>query len=44
MCEPDEFDDLWDAFVEEITPSATVFGEFMWERIQEEAAKVLDNE
>ncbi len=44
MCEPDEFDALWDEFVEEITPSATVFGEYMWEAVQAEAAKVLDNE
>lgn len=27
-----------------ITPSATVFGEFMWEQVQKEAAKVLDNQ
>jgi hypothetical protein len=44
MCEPDEFDALWDEFVEEITPSATVFGEYMWEQVQKEAAKVLDNQ
>ncbi len=44
MCEPDQFDALWDEFVEEITPSATVFGEFMWEAVKAEAAKVLDNE
>ena len=44
MCEPEEFDALWDEFVEEITPSATVFGEYMWEAVQKEAAKVLDNE
>ena len=44
MCEPDEFDALWDEFVEEITPSATVFGEYMWEAVQAEAAKVLENE
>ena len=41
MCDPEEFDALWDEFVEEITPSAEAFGEFMWERIQEESAKVL---
>ena len=44
MCDPEEFDALWDEFVEEITPSATVFGEFMWEAVQKEAAKVLENE
>ena len=44
MCEPDEFDALWDEFVEEITPSATVFGEFMWDAVKAEAAKVLENE
>ena len=44
MCEPEEFDALWDEFVEEITPSATVFGEYMWEAVQAEAAKVLENE
>ena len=44
MCEPDEFDAKWDEFVEEITPSATVFQEFMQEQVLAEAAKVLDNE
>ena len=44
MCEPDEFDAKWDEFVEEITPSATVFGEFMQEQVLAEAAKVLNNE
>ena len=44
MCEPDEFDALWDEFVEEITPSATVFGEYMWDAVKAEAAKVLENE
>ena len=39
-----EFDALWDEFVEEITPSATVFGEFMWDAVKAEAAKVLENE
>ena len=43
MCDEADFDDLWDQFVEEITPSATEFGEYMWEAIKEEAAKVLDN-
>ena len=44
MCAPEEFDAKWDAFVEEITPSATAFGEYMWEAVKAEAAKVLDNE
>ena len=44
MCAPEEFDGLWDEFVEEITPSATAFSEFMQEAILEEAHKVLDNE
>ena len=44
MCEPDEFDAKWDEFVEEITPSATVFQEFMQEQVLAEAAKVLENE
>ena len=37
MCEPDEFDAKWDEFVEEITPSATVFGEFMQEQVLADA-------
>ncbi len=41
MCEPDQFDALWDAFVEEITPSATAFGDYMQQAILAEAAKVL---
>lgn len=44
MCDPDEFDAKWDAFVEEITPSATEFGDFMQEQVLIEAHKVLDNE
>ena len=44
MCDDAEFDGLWDAFVEEITPSATEFGEYMWEAVKAEAAKVLDKE
>ena len=44
MCEPDEFDALWDEFVAEITPSAEVFQEFMQEQVVAEAHKVLDNE
>ena len=41
MCDESEFDALWDAFVAEITPSATAFGEFMQEAVLAEAAKVL---
>ena len=44
MCEPDDFDALWDEFVEEITPSATAFTEFMQEAVVAEAMKVLENE
>ena len=43
MCDPAEFDAKWDAFVEEITPSATEFGDFMQEQVLIEAHKVLDN-
>ena len=44
MTDPDNFDALWDEFVEEITPSATIFQEFMQEQVVAEAHKVLDNE
>ena len=44
MCEPDEFDEMWDSFVEEITPSATAFGDYMQEQVLAEAMKVLENE
>ncbi len=44
MCDPAEFDAKWDAFVEEITPSATAFGEYMQEAVLTEVAKVLGNE
>ena len=44
MTDPENFDALWDEFVEEITPSATVFGDFMQEAVLAEAAKVLENE
>ena len=44
MCAPEEFDAKWDQFVEDISPSATVFGEYMWEQVKAEAAKVLGNE
>ena len=42
MCDPEEFDAKWDAFVEEITPSATAFGDYMQEAVLAEVAKVLD--
>ena len=41
MCDPAEFDAKWDAFVEEITPSATAFGDFMQQAVLAEVAKVL---
>ena len=41
MCDPAEFDALWDAFVEKITPSASVFEAFMQEQVLAEVAKVL---
>lgn len=41
MCDPAEFDAKWDAFVEEITPSATAFGDYMQEAVLEEVAKVV---
>ena len=43
MCDPAEFDAKWDAFVEEITPSAKVFQDYMQEHVVIEAHKVLDN-
>ena len=44
MCDPAEFDAKWDAFVEEITPSAKVFQDYMQEHVLIEAHKVLDNQ
>ena len=41
MCDPAEFDGLWDAFVEEITPSATAFGDYMQQAVLAEVQKVL---
>ena len=41
MCDPAEFDGLWDAFVEEITPSATAFGNYMQQAVLAEVQKVL---
>ncbi len=38
MCDPAELDATWDAFVEAINPSATVFSEYM----QEEVLKLVD--
>ena len=43
MADPAEFDGLWDAFVEEIGPSAKAFGDYMQEAVYAEAHKVLDN-
>ena len=40
MCDPAEFDAKWDAFVEEITPSATAFGNYMQQAVLAEGAKV----
>lgn len=44
MADPAEFDAKWDAFVEEITPSASAFQEFMQDAVLKEAQKVLGNE
>ena len=44
MCDPEEFDEKWDAFVEEIEPSASAFEEFMQEQVKAAADKVLDFE
>ena len=41
MCDPAEFDAKWDAFVAEITPSATAFGDYMQQAVLEEVKKVL---
>ena len=41
MCDPAEFDAKWDAFVEEIGPSAKAFEEYMQQAVIDEAAKVL---
>ena len=38
MAAPEEFDALWDAFVEEINPSCEIYSEFM----QEEVLKLVD--
>ena len=43
MCDPAEFDAKWDAYVAEITPSATAFGEYMQMAVLKEAAKVDPN-
>ena len=41
MGSPDEFDAKWDAFVEEIGPSAKAFEDYMQKAVYEEAQKVL---
>ncbi len=41
MCDSAEFDAKWDAFVEEIGPSAKAFEDYMQEAVLAEAAKVL---
>ena len=41
MCDPAEFDAKWDAFVEEIGPSAKAFEEYMQGAVVAEAEKVL---
>ena len=38
MCDPAEFDAKWDAFVEAITPSATIYTDFM----QAEVLKLVE--
>ena len=43
MCNPEEFDAKWDAFVEEIKPSAKAFEDYMQEHVVIEANKVLQN-
>ena len=42
MCDPAEFDAKWDAFVEEIGPSAKAFGDYMQLAVLREVVKVLD--
>jgi putative aldouronate transport system substrate-binding protein len=41
MCDPAEFDAKWDAFVEEIGPSAKAFEDYMQQAVLAEAEKVL---
>ena len=41
MCDPAEFDALWDEFVEKITPYSTAFGEYMDKAVKAEVAKVV---
>jgi len=43
MCDPDEFDAKWDAFIAEIEKPAKVFEDYMQEHVVIEAHKVLDN-
>ena len=42
MSDPAEFNTKWDAFVEAVSPSATVVSNFMHGEILKEAHKVLD--
>ena len=42
MGSPEEFDAKWDAFVEEIGPSAKAFGDYMQLAVLKEVVKVLD--
>ena len=42
MCDPADFDALWDKFIEDITPSAKVFEDYMQEHVLIEAQKVLN--
>ena len=41
MCDPADFDGLWDAFVAEIAPYAKEFEDYMQQAVLAEAAKVL---
>ena len=41
MCDPAEFDAKWDAFVEEIKPSADEFATYMQDAVIREAEKVI---
>ena len=39
MCDPAEFDAKWDAFVEEVKPSATIFENFMQQAVLDKVAQ-----
>ena len=43
MCEPEEFDEKWDAFVAEIQPYADEFAAYMQDAVRLEAQKVTGN-